>query len=86
VPSVLNTLSSCSNSVFPLNNGSLARSSAIIQPTDHISIAVEYSFVPSNSSGARGYSAKDLMSSDPYEVPNCHVDTLHPLIVEASNI
>ena len=47
-----NTLSSCSNSVFPLNNGSLARSSAIMHPTDHISIAVEYSFAPSNSSGA----------------------------------
>jgi hypothetical protein len=52
VQSKLNTLSSCSNSVFPLNNGSLARSSAIIQPTDHISIAVEYSFVPNNNSGA----------------------------------
>ena len=46
------TLSSWSNSVFPLNNGSLAKSSAIMQPNDHMSIAVEYSFAPKRSSGA----------------------------------
>lgn len=47
-----NTLSIWSNSVFPLNSGSFDNSSAIMQPKDHISIAVEYCFVPNKSSGA----------------------------------
>ena len=46
------TLSSWSNSVFPLKSGSFDNSSAMIQPNDHISIAVEYCFAPSRSSGA----------------------------------
>lgn len=46
------TLSSCSTSVFPLNNGSFDNNSAIMHPRDHISIAVEYSLAPKSSSGA----------------------------------
>jgi hypothetical protein len=33
-----------------------------------------------------GYSAKDLRSSDPYEVPNYHEDTSHPPTAGASGI
>ena len=39
-------------SLFPLNKGSFAKSSASIHPKDHISIAVEYCFAPNRSSGA----------------------------------
>lgn len=46
------TLSIWSASLVPLNKGFLANISAIIQPTDHMSTAVEYFFAPSSSSGA----------------------------------
>ena len=46
------TLSSCSTSFFPLNSGHFATNSPIMHPTDHISTAVEYSFVPKRISGA----------------------------------
>lgn len=46
------TLSNWSISLLPGNSASLFNSSAKMQPTDHMSIAVVYSFAPSNSSGA----------------------------------
>jgi hypothetical protein len=49
---LISTLSSWSISPFPVNRGSLVNISAIMQPTDHISTAVEYFFAPRRSSGA----------------------------------
>lgn len=53
VPKIRNILNSSSISESPGNNGPILDISAKIQPTLHISMAVEYVFVPSNTSGAR---------------------------------
>lgn len=51
-PRSLNIMESISISPLAWNNGSLRSSSAKIQPTDHMSTAVEYVVAPRRISGA----------------------------------
>lgn len=51
-PRSLKIIDNISSSAFAWNRGSLRRSSAKIQPTDHKSTAVEYVFAPRRISGA----------------------------------
>lgn len=66
----LNILFSWSVSDCPGNSGLIDKNSANIQPTDHISIGVEYSLQHSNSSGARYHSVTTTdvygFNGDPY--------------------
>lgn len=49
VPSILNIISIYWASFYPASNGVFKINSAIIQPTDHISRAAEYSSQPSKT-------------------------------------
>jgi len=51
-PRSLNIIESSSTSDFAWNSGSLRRSSAKMQPTDHMSTLVEYVVAPNRISGA----------------------------------
>ena len=53
LPKSLKILLSSSTSDSPGNSGFINSSSPNMHPHDQASIAVEYSFIPSNSSGAR---------------------------------